>query len=177
MTCMWKGKLKDGGLICGKDPSVTVFTTDKDLIECIECKKLLGRRIHRYKHTHLNVDFLSHVKILKNRVSFKKNKETSGTPMCKISSGPRTLWELTNNPKEITCSHCLNAVWGSREAKLYILKGLLIEFGHPYRYVKEKLAQFSNAELKELLDNLLEDRIKVTDRIFKLKDKVYEGGY
>ena len=68
-------------------------------------------------------------------------------------------------------------MWGSREAKLYILKGLLIEFGHPYRYVREKLAQFSNDELKALLDNLLEDRIKVTDRIFKLKDKVYERGY
>ena len=47
MTCMWKGTLKDGGLLCGKDPSVTVFTTDKDLVECIECKQLLGRKIHK----------------------------------------------------------------------------------------------------------------------------------
>ena len=175
MTCMWKGALKDGGLICGNDPRETIFTTDKDLVECIICKQLLGRKINKYKHTHLNLDFLSNVKVLKNRLSFKKYKQTTGIPMCNLSNGPRTLWKLTNNPKEITCSHCLKAVWGSKQAKLYILKGILIEFGHPYRYVREKLSQFSNDELKELLNNLLEDKMKVTDRIFKLKDKVYEG--
>tara|TARA_B100000131_G_scaffold72690_1_gene68943 strand:+ start:574 stop:1107 length:534 start_codon:yes stop_codon:yes gene_type:complete len=177
MTCMWKGTLKDGRLICGNDPSVTVFTTDKDLVECIKCKQLLGRKINKYKHTHLNVDFLSHVKILKNKISFNKHKEIAGIPMCKLSSGPRTLWKLTNNPKEITCSHCLKSVWGSRDAKKYILKGILVELGHPYKYISKKLREFSNDELRGFLDDLLEDRMKVTDRIFKLKDKVYEGGY
>ena len=177
MTCMWKGTLKDGGLICGNDPRETIFTTDKDLIECIICKQLLGRKINKYKHTHLNVDFLSHVKILKNRISFNKKQRNFGTPMCMLSSGPRILWKLTNNPKEITCSHCLKSVWGSRDAKKYILKGILVELGHPYRYISKKLREFSNDELRGFLDDLLEDKMKVTDRIFKLKDKVYEGGY
>ena len=109
------------------------------------------------------MDFLSNVKVNKNKLSFKKYKRTTGTPMCNYSSGPRTLWKLTNNPKELTCSHCLNSVWGSKEAKFFILTGLMVEFGHPLGKVRERLRRCSALTLRNLLDKLLDNKLEVMD--------------
>jgi len=165
MICIWSGTLKDGGLLCGKGVNIeTPFTTDKELVSCFECKKLLGKKIHRYKHTHLNIDFLSNVEIEENKqLSFKKYRGTTGTPKCNYSSGPRTLWKLTNNPKELTCSHCLNSVWGSKEAKLFILTGLLVELGHPLGKVRDRFKGFPANKLQNLLDKLLDNELEVMD--------------
>ena len=179
MTCMWKGTIKNGGLICGNDPRDTVFTTDTDLIECDDCKRLLSKKIHSSKHTHLDLDFLSKLvikqteqgKYLKNKihVSFRKHTSTVGTPMCVSNAGPRPLWKITNNPKKITCSLCIKAVWGSREAKRYILKGILIDLGYASRLITIYLAPLSNDTLRVFLDKLINGEFTDGDLLEELK--------
>lgn len=161
MTCMWKGTIRNGGILCKGE--IVEITTSKELVDCVECKKLLGRQIHKHRHVHLSIDFLSGVKIDDDKLSFEEYTKSVGTPMCMLSSGDRALWKITNNPKEITCGHCTQAVWGNKECKKFILTGLLVECGQSLKLIRQLLKECSNKELKILLDALLDDKLRVSE--------------
>ena len=74
MTCMWKGTAKEGGIICGKNPRDTIFTTDVHLTTCVDCIRLFNSRHHnlvKHRSVHLNADFLSNENLKVNAVPYE----------------------------------------------------------------------------------------------------------
>ena len=189
MTCMWKGTAKEGGIICGKNPRDTIFTTDVHLTTCVDCIRLFNSRYHKlvkHRSVHLNVDFLSNENLKVSAVPYEvkniytgkleiKNKivisfedkeylSSEATPMCKIKSGEiKSWWKVTNDPSKTTCKHCLSAVWGGKNAKRFILRGIFVELGHPMRLVNGYLKYKTNQELRDLLDSLIEGKLTLED--------------
>lgn len=187
MTCMWKGTAKEGGIICGKNPRDTIFTTDVHLATCVDCIRLFNSRYYkRVKHrsVHLNVDFLSNENLKVSAVPYQvkniytgkleiKNKivisfedkeylSSEATPMCKLTSGDiKPWWKVTNDPSKTICKHCLLSVWGSKDLKLFILKGIFVELGQPMRLVNGYLKDKTSKELRDLLDSLIEGELTI----------------
>ena len=189
MTCMWKGTAKEGGIICGKNPKETIFTTDVHLATCVDCIRLFNSRHHKlvkHRSVHLNVDFLSNENLKVSAVPYQvkniytgeleiKNKivisfedkeylSSEATPMCKIKSGEiKSWWKVTNDPSKTTCKHCFSAVWGTKDLKRFILKGIFVELGQPMRLVNGYLKNKTNQELRGLLDSLIEGKLTIED--------------
>ena len=187
MTCMWKGTAKEGGIICGKNPRDTIFTTDVHLTTCVDCIRLFkGRNLWKHRRVHLNVDFLSNENLKVSAVPYQvkniytgkleiKNKivisfedkeylSSEATPMCKLTSGDiKPWWKVTNDPSKTTCKHCFSAVWGTKDLKRFILKGIFVELGQPMRLVNGYLKDKTNQELRGLLDSLIEGKLTIED--------------
>ena len=189
MTCMWKGTAKEGGIICGKNPRDTIFTTDVHLTTCVDCIRLFNSRHHKlvkHRSVHLNADFLSNENLKVNAVPYEvkniytgkleiKNKivisfedkeylSSEATPMCKVNSGDiKPWWKVTNDPSKTTCKHCFSAVWGTKDLKRFILKGIFVELGQPMRLVNGYLKDKTNQELRGLLDSLIEGKLTIED--------------
>ena len=188
MTCMWKGTAKEGGIVCGKNPRDTIFTTDVHLTTCVDCIRLFNNRQHnlfRHRRVHLNVDFLSNENLKVSAVPYQvkniytgkleiKNKivisfedkeylSSEATPMCKLSGDIKPWWKVTNDPSKTTCKHCFSAVWGTKDLKRFILKGIFVELGQPMRLVNGYLKYKTNQELRDLLDSLIEGKLTVED--------------
>ena len=187
MTCMWKGTAKEGGIVCGKNPRDTIFTTDVHLATCVDCIRLFNSRQHKlvkHRRVHLNVDFLSNENLKVSAVPYQvkniytgkleiKNKivisfedkeylSSEATPMCKIKSGDvKSWWKVTNDPSKTTCKHCFSAVWGTKDLKCFILKGIFVELGQPMRLVSGYLKDKTNQELRGLLDSLIEGKLTI----------------
>tara|TARA_R100001079_G_C4447972_1_gene152120 strand:+ start:388 stop:981 length:594 start_codon:yes stop_codon:yes gene_type:complete len=186
---MWKGTAKEGGIICGKNPRDTIFTTDVHLATCVDCIRLFNSRHHKlvkHRSVHLNVDFLSNENLKVSAVPYQvkniytgeleiKNKivisfedkeylSSEATPMCKIKSGEiKSWWKVTNDPSKTTCKHCFSAVWGTKDLKRFILKGIFVELGQPMRLVNGYLKDKTNQELRGLLDSLIEGKLTIED--------------
>lgn len=153
-VCMWKGKLSSGGILCGKPLEHAQITTDAHIVTCKDCKIELASKINARRHIHLNVNFLDGAFLTTNNegnpiLNFKEME--SGKPLCSLSKNYAT----TNDPKEITCKHCINGVWGSKDAKIFILAGFMTEGGLSLIQVRSKLRSMSNLKLKEMLNTLL----------------------
>ena len=189
MTCMWKGTAKEGGIICGKNPRDTIFTTDVHLTTCVDCIRLFNSRHHKlvkHRSVHLNADFLSNENLKVSAVPYEvkniytgkleiKNKivisfedkeylSSEATPMCKVNSGEiKSWWKVTNDPSKTTCKHCFSAVLGTKDLKRFILKGIFVELGQPMRLVNGYLKNKTNQELRGLLDSLIEGKLTIED--------------
>ena len=61
---------------------------------------------------------------------------------------------ITNDPKEVSCSHCLN-MWGKKETKRFVLTGVMLEIGLPMKKIKAKIDNASSATLTSMLDKML----------------------
>ena len=189
MTCMWKGTAKEGGIICGKNPRDTIFTTDVHLTTCVDCIRLFNSRHHKlvkHRSVHINVDFLSNENLKVSAVPYQvkniytgkleiKNKivisfedkeylSSEATPMCKVYSCDKNpWWKVTNDTSKTTCKHCFSAVWGTKDLKRFILKGIFVELGQPMRLVNGYLKNKTNQELRGLLDSLIEGKLTIED--------------
>ena len=80
-----------------------------------------------------------------------------------FSGDIKPWWKVTNDPFKATCKHCLSAVWGSKDAKSFILKGIFVELGQPMRLVNGYLKNKTNKELRGLLDSLIEGKLTIED--------------
>ena len=84
--------------------------------------------------------------------------------MCKNNSEDvKSWWKVTNDPFKTSCKHCLSAVWGGKDAKRFILKGIFVELGQPMRLVNGYLKYKSNQELRDLFDSLIEGKFTIED--------------
>ena len=166
-VCRWKGTKKNGRILCGKPLNeVESITTDDSVITCKECLLLSGKRTG-VKQTHLNADFLSFANIGENGLldfqEYKKEKDGRSKTgykdsfiMCRSESPNYFVPEhrITNDPKEVSCSHCLN-MWGKKETKRFVLTGVMLEIGLPMKKIRTKVDNASSATLSSMLDKML----------------------
>tara|TARA_R110000751_G_scaffold252829_4_gene352459 strand:+ start:871 stop:1362 length:492 start_codon:yes stop_codon:yes gene_type:complete len=154
--CKWKGTIKLGGIVCGKSAADVEITTDDRVVTCRNCKIILGTKMGKHLHTHLNLHFLKYASINEDEILEFKTYD-SKIPQLMCIQNPREIRArlITNDPREITCSHCKRSVWGRKDMKAFILTGLMIEGGHVMSSIRRKMATASNEKLKESLNKLL----------------------
>ena len=165
--CRWKGNIKTGGILCKKPISeVESITTDDRVTTCKECL-LLTTSSKGAKHVHLNADFLSFAKTGKDgilefekfQVIKDKRKRTGRKDVFIVCKQDTPNWlvpehRLTNDPKEVTCSHCFK-LWQTKEKMKFILSGVMIENGLSMKKVRFTLQGASTEKMKKMLDKMI----------------------
>jgi len=167
-VCKWKGTKRNGGILCEKPiTEVVSVTTDDSVITCKECLLLITSKKTTARQTHLNTDFLSFANLgedgLLNFEKYKAirdNRNKTGFKdshiVCRSESPNYFVPEnrITNDPKEVSCLHCLK-MWGRKDTKKFVLTGVLLEAGLPMKQIKQKVNHASNAELERMLNKML----------------------
>ena len=154
MTCKWKGNIRNGHVLCGSNHKEVTITTDNFLVTCIQCLRLLKHKISYISHIHLNNNFLNYAKYYKDEgLIFEKYVSDKVDTICPTKNSGNL--RVTNDPKEITCSHCLRLVWGGKNSMQFILTGLMVECGHTLSVVRRKTSTLSAEKLKKKLNSLL----------------------
>ena len=167
-VCRWKGTKRGGHISCDKPISeVGSITTDDAVITCKECLLLTTKFNSKAKHIHLNADFLSYANLGDNDLlDFEKyeaerdNRKKTGFKdsyiICKSNTPNFVVPEhrITNDPKEVSCSHCLN-IWGRKETKAFVLTGVLLEAGMPMKTVRSRITNATSEKLTAMLDKML----------------------
>ena len=127
MTCKWKGNIRNGHVLCGSNHKEVTITTD---------------------------NFLNYAKYYKDEgLIFEKYVSDKVNTICPTKNSGNL--RVTNDPKEITCSHCLRLVWGGKNSMQFILTGLMVECGHTLSVVRRKTSTLSAEKLKKKLNSLL----------------------
>jgi len=167
-VCRWKGNKKIGRILCDKPiQEVESITTDDAVITCKECLLLIKKFTSSAKHIHLNADFLKFTNIGDNGIldfedykEIKDGRKRTGIRdshiMCRKETPNYFVPEnrITNDPKEVSCSRCLE-IWGGKETKMFVLTGIMLETGLPLKKVRAKLATSSNDKLSSMLNKML----------------------
>ena len=167
-VCKWKGRLKTGYILCGKSAKeVESITTDDRVVSCQACLLLMTGKRSRGKHIHLNADFLDFANLNENglldftKYKHIKDKRTktgikNNYIVCKREVPNFMVPEhrMTNDPKEVSCKHCLS-IWGRKETKKFVLQGVLLGSGLSLRDTNAKLNNMSSKQLDNMLNRML----------------------
>ncbi len=154
-ACYYTGTIHNGGVICDKLTSEARITTDKSVVSCIDCLKILGAKIHTGRHVHLNYNFLDFIDVkgeLLEFINYEKTKDFK--TICSKEPKKNEIKKVTNNPLEVTCQNCRKNKWGNHDNKTFILLGVLVEKGLSMREAK-LMSKLSPRDLEKRLDFLL----------------------
>ena len=152
--CKWKGKLSTGGILCTKSVVNAQITTDDNLVTCKGCMLILGNKIQPFRQTHLASNFFESAYFEDGVLVFSAVSRPELIKTICSTLRFKTV-KVTNDPKEITCSHCIKSMWGDKESKKFILRGFMVEGGLTLRNSKERTESMSSERMGLTLDSLL----------------------
>lgn len=167
MVCKWASysnsntnrKVK-GRVLCGLSPTDVTITTDNTIVTCTACKRLLGVKLNKFYHTHLSANFLDTAYFTGERIYFTPLEEDEikahQATICRKDGFRVTkAGNITNDPREISCTFCIKHTFGGRFNKALAIAGLLIDTGVSLTGARAKVNRMSASELDGVFYKML----------------------
>ena len=149
--CYYSGTISNGNILCDRFFKNTRITTDKTIVSCPDCLRILGTKVKLKYHIHLNYNFLKEGKLSKDNILEFSEYEPNPDDKLICSTDKNTITYITNDPRKATCLHCRKHKWGRKDNRIFILTGFLIESGMEMSRLSN-LHKFSTRQLEKTLD-------------------------